>query len=84
MFKRNNSWIRWQAETPAACPAFFYSEILYAIVTDIHRVGMAVKQDSLYCVSLFGSAGAGGFKTYICVFFSDGKNAIHIAVKICA
>ena len=55
MFKGNNSWIRWQAETPAACPAFFYSEILYAIVTDIHRVGMAVKQDSLYCVSLFGA-----------------------------
>ncbi len=32
---------------PAACPAFFYSEILSAIVTDIHRAGMAVKQDSL-------------------------------------
>lgn len=88
MFKRNNSWRRWQAETPAACPAFFYSEILSAIVTDIHRVGMAVKQDRIYCVSLFGaaggSAGASCFKTYICVFFSDGKNAIHIAVKICA
>ena len=47
LFFRNNSWIRWQAETPAACPAFFYSEILSAIVTDIHRAGMAVKQDSL-------------------------------------
>ncbi len=22
MFKGNNSWIRWRAETPAACPAF--------------------------------------------------------------
>lgn len=32
---------------PADCPAFFYSEILSAIVTDIHRAGMAVKQDSL-------------------------------------
>lgn len=58
MFKGNNSWIRWQAETPAACPAFFfYSEIPSAIVTDIHRAGMAAQQDSIYCVSLFGSAG---------------------------